>query len=130
MLENIVEILTEYVNDIKEAECFMKKRYGEVHFLRRKNKGIIPSELNEIKNSPIESYLFHGRVCFFVKEHYTFDVEFDLNSQDLGFTEWTVLKYLKERSIDVSSKEVLIEIALSELRKKLNLRLEDGIYYV
>ena len=130
MLENIVEILIEYVKDIKEAVTFLKKRYGDVHFLRRKNQDVIPNELNEIKDSPIKSYLFHGQGCFFVKEHYTFDVEFDLHSQDLGITEWTVLKNLKERSTDISYKEVLIEIALNELRKKLNLRLEDGIYYV
>ena len=64
----LLKVLLEYIEDIKEAKSFMIEKFGDIHFLRAKNRREIPSKLENITNSSIKSYHIHGRGCCFRKK--------------------------------------------------------------
>ena len=118
MTDELFTFINYFFEDIEDATTFMKSQYGDVNFLHAKNLGKIPKFLDNIKNSPIKRFAFHGRGATFTKKKYSFNVEFDFSTKKIGFSEWNLFTYMKNRSIE--------RITLEDSKAVINLLLDAG----
>ena len=117
-MDYLLLLVDSFLSDIKDATFFMKSEYGDIHFLKAKNVGKLPKFLDNIKNSPIKRFGFHGRGATFYKKKYTFDIEFDFDTNSIGFSEWNLYNYLNKKNTKTVSLEETKEIILLLQKEK------------
>lgn len=98
------EIINCFITKVHIIYDFIKREWGFNDILIRKNKNEIPYANIDIKKSEIKRYSFHGFGCLFKFNKFEIDVE--LLDDAVGFTTWSVFKFVQKLNEDITEEEV------------------------
>jgi len=126
-MNNLEELFSNYKKDILYIIAFAKERFGVSDVLLRQKKGMILWAENDVKDSRIKAYGFHGNGCNFRFKSYKIDIEFTKNDQ-IGFTEWSFFCYAKKFYPEISEAE--IKEFLLKMKETREVGTKDNLFVV
>jgi hypothetical protein len=106
--------LDEFLKDLNYIREFLESRFGIENILIRKNGGAFLDRDDNVRESKIKSYAFHGNGCFIRFNSFFIDV--DLRYNAVSFNKKTLQLYFQSKDIVLTDLELLqqLDILLSE----------------
>ncbi|RVU90849.1 hypothetical protein EH230_08115 [Flavobacterium columnare] len=120
------KIYFEFIDKFKLAVDFIQKNFGEKDILMNKVSEIFPSRNQEVKNSLIKGYVFHGTGCNFRFKKCSIDVEFFKN--EIGFTNWSFYIFANSINNLLTIRETDSFLKNKVLKSELK-NFEEDFYY-